>query len=162
MEIFKSMTCAYIAYVSLVIFLSHRLNIGMEISWIMECIYIHINSKYFPVVSDNGTYLCPHKFQILFVYFSVVPDNGTYICPHKFFSHLHISIYVQHDDLKYTSYNPIIYTMWQVEKCLFLFFFYFTIFITHTYCSIVLHPLYLYSLLVANLFHVPCSGLHRC
>ena len=56
------MAYAYIAYVSLVIFLSHRLNIGMEISQIMEHISIHINSEYFPVVSDNGMYLCLHKF----------------------------------------------------------------------------------------------------
>ena len=33
---------------------------------------------------DNGMYLYPHKFRILFVYSSVVSDNGTYICPHKF------------------------------------------------------------------------------
>ena len=144
MEIFKSMACAYIAYVSLVIFLSHRLNIGMEISRIMERISIHINSKYFPIVLDNGTYLCLHKLRILFVYFSIVSDNGTYICINSeyfvhilFFSHFHINIYVQHDDLKYTSYNPIIYTMWQVENCLFVF--YFTIFITHIYIHTYIH-----------------------
>ena len=62
MEIFKSMACDYIAHVLLVIFLSHRLNIRMEISWIMEHISICITSEYFLIVSDNGMYLCPHKF----------------------------------------------------------------------------------------------------
>ena len=93
------------AYIAQVIFLSHRLNIGMGIFRIMERISIHINFKYFSQIMECiSIHINSEYFSRIMEHISV-RINSKYFVRILFFSHLHTSIYVQHNDLKYTSYN---------------------------------------------------------
>ena len=94
----------------------------MEIFQIMEHVSICINPEYFSQIMECIS----------------VHINSKYFVHILFFSHLHTSIYVQHDDLKYTSYNShhIHYVVGGK-----LPFFFFTIFITHMYIVFFLESL---------------------